>query len=72
MKFFSTNKMVAAPFTKPTPRDVFKTHMMSLGLVEFSQLGYLVFGMDVVNIAIKNDVSFVKVFIDFGCLIRHI
>ena len=50
MKFLSTNKMVAAPLTKPTPRDVFKTHMMSLGLVEFSQLGYLVFGMDVMNI----------------------
>ena len=49
MKFLSTNKM-AAPLTKPTPRDVFKTHMMSLGLVEFSQLGYLVFGMDVMNI----------------------
>ena len=36
MKFLSTNKMVAASLTKPTPRDVFKTHMMSLGLVEFS------------------------------------
>ena len=32
VKYLSTNKMIADPLTKPTPRDVFKTHMMSLGL----------------------------------------
>ena len=32
IKYLSTNKMIADPLTKPTPKDVFKTHMMSLGL----------------------------------------
>jgi len=32
VKYLSTNKMIADPLTKPTPRDMFKTHMMSLGL----------------------------------------
>ena len=32
VKFVSTNKMIVDLLTKPTPRDVFKTHMMSLGL----------------------------------------
>ena len=31
VKYLSTNK-IADPLTKPTPRDVFKTRMMSLGL----------------------------------------
>jgi len=32
VKYLSANKMIADQLTKPTPRDVFKTHMMSLGL----------------------------------------
>jgi len=32
VKFLSINNMIADPLTKPTSRDVFKTHMMSLGL----------------------------------------
>ena len=32
VKFWSTNKMITYPLTKPTSRDVFKTHVMSLGL----------------------------------------
>jgi len=32
LKYLSTNKMIVDPLTKPTTRDVFKTHMMSLGL----------------------------------------
>ena len=32
VKFLSTNKMIADPVTKSTPKYVFKAHMMSLGL----------------------------------------
>jgi hypothetical protein len=32
VKYLSTTKMIADPLTKPTSRDVFKTHMLSLGL----------------------------------------
>ena len=31
-KYISTQQMVADPFTKPIPRDVFLTHVKSLGL----------------------------------------
>jgi len=32
IKYISTSKMIADPFTKPIPRDAFKAHVMSLGL----------------------------------------
>jgi len=32
IKHISTNKMIANPLTKPIPKDVFKSHMLSLGL----------------------------------------
>ena len=35
VKYLPTSKMVADPLTKPTPRDTFKTHVMSLGLRRF-------------------------------------
>ena len=31
-KYISTSRMIADPFTKPIPRDVFKAHVASLGL----------------------------------------
>ena len=35
MVYISTHEMLADPFTKPIPRDVFKKHMESLGLKKF-------------------------------------
>jgi len=32
IKYISTNKMIADPFTKPIPRETIKSHMLSLGL----------------------------------------
>ena len=32
MQYISTNKIVAYPFTKPIPRDVYNGHVRSLGL----------------------------------------
>ena len=32
IKYISTNKMIVDPLTKPISRDVFKSHMLSLGL----------------------------------------
>ena len=32
IKYMSSNKMIADPLTKPNPRDVFKSHILSLGL----------------------------------------
>ena len=32
IKYISTNKMIGDPLNKPTLKDAFKTHMISLGL----------------------------------------
>ena len=35
MQYISTHTMVADPFTKPVPRDVYTDHIKSLGLHRF-------------------------------------
>jgi len=36
IKYVSTSRMIADPLTKPIPRDAFKAHVVSLGLVGLS------------------------------------